>query len=173
RTAGSRTAGREVPEWQYRPPAIATFTLKPKLKRRSNRRPARVNIFPRYASKRARRAVRASVSSAARRPIAPGGRCMSSNSNWLAEARKAAKKHPRNGQVKVSPLPGAAAASGKNAAPGPAGRDQNRTMILVRKARKARRSGGAAAPDIPRREAKNPSVPAENRECSCALSAAA
>lgn len=46
----------------------------------------------------------------------------------------------------------------KNAAPGPAGKGQNGAIILVRKARKARRSAMGAAANIPHREAKNPGL---------------
>src|SRR5450631_2054759 len=136
----SRRAGREARKLQNmprnkeqeRPRAIAR--LNPGPNRRSNRRPVSANIFPLCAPKRARHAVRANASSAARRPIAPGGRSMSRTSGPLAPAAEAKKKDRQSGREKASHLPGAAAHSRTRARSEARGKDKSPPRHHARKA---------------------------------------
>ena len=104
---GARPRQTRSPREGKPPAREPQFEKEPK--RRSNRRRGRANMFPRCAPMRARRAVHASGSSAARRPIVPDGQFMSNGLSPPEPRTKSKTKPKQSGRAKVSHWPHAAA----------------------------------------------------------------
>ena len=109
---------------QNQPPASTGWKSGPNP--RSNQRPASANIFPNCAPKSAPLTARAKELSVARRPIAAGGRSLSSASGLLALVAGRKKKDRQSGPVRANPLPGVAAGWRIRATNAAHGKDKSR-----------------------------------------------